>query len=172
MEPIALGLLGNFLAMNQAFGRTRRRRSPVINLASLIDVMFLLLIFFMVSTVFRNNAGIDIALPAATTSAEQQVAPHEIFIQGSGAITFRDRPGITLEALEAEMRALLQQEPDARLALSADESADYKSFIAVIDLARRVGGEKLIIRTQLPEGVAASPAKDDGTAPTPPFRNP
>lgn len=158
--------------MNQAFGRTRRRRSPVINLASLIDVMFLLLIFFMVSTVFRNNAGIDIALPAAATAAEQQEAPHEIFIQDSGAITFGDTPGITLEALEVEMRALLQQDPDARLALSADENADYKSFIAVIDLARRVGGEKLIIRTQLPEGVGAAPAENDGLAPVPPLRNP
>lgn len=135
--------------MNQAFGRANRPRRPSINLASLIDVMFLLLIFFMVSSVFRNSAGIDITLPTAATSAEQQEVPYEIFIQDSGAITFRDTPGITLEVLEAEMKALLAKEPDARLALSADEEADYKSFIAVIDLARRVGGEKLIIRTQL-----------------------
>lgn len=158
--------------MNQAFGRTRRRRSPTINLASLIDVMFLLLIFFMVSTVFRNSAGIDITLPTAASSADQQEAPYEIFIQDSGAITFRDTPGITLEGLEAEMKALLQQEPDARLALSADEKADYKSFIAVIDLARRVGGEKLIIRTQLPEGAPAPVSQGTGDAPLSPLRNP
>lgn len=158
--------------MNQAFGRTRRRRSPTINLASLIDVMFLLLIFFMVSTVFRNSAGIDITLPTAASSAEQHEAPYEIFIQDSGAITFRDTPGITLEGLEAEMKALLQQEPDARLALSADEKADYKSFIAVIDLARRVGGEKLIIRTQIPEGVPGATAPEGGSALQTPLRNP
>lgn len=140
--------------MNQAFGRANRPRRPNINLASLIDVMFLLIIFFMVSTVFRNNSGIDITLPAAATSAEQQEAPYEIFIQDTGAITFRDSPEITLETLEAEMKALLAREPDARLALSADENADYKSFIAVIDLARRVGGEKLIIRTQPAGGTA------------------
>jgi biopolymer transport protein ExbD len=144
--------------MNQAFGRANRPRRPSINLASLIDVMFLLLIFFMVSSVFRNSAGIDITLPTAATSAEQQEVPYEIFIQDSGAITFRDTPGITLDALEAEMKALLAKEPDARLALSADEKADYKSFIAVIDLARRVGGEKLIIRTQLEGGVAGQAA--------------
>ena len=154
--------------MNQAFGRAHRPRRPSINLASLIDVMFLLLIFFMVSTVFRNSAGIDITLPAAASSAEQQEAPYEIFIQDTGDITFRDTPGISMEALETQMRALLAQEPDARLALSADEKADYKSFIAVIDLARRVGGEKLIIRTQLtgaspetagPGGDGARPGK-------------
>lgn len=149
--------------MNQAFGRANRPRRPSINLASLIDVMFLLLIFFMVSTVFRNSAGIDITLPTAATSAEQQEAPYEIFIQDTGAITFRDTPGITLEVLEAEMKALLAKEPDARLALSADEKSDYRSFIAVIDLARRVGGEKLIIRTQLENGVAGEAATGQPT---------
>jgi biopolymer transport protein ExbD len=152
--------------MNQAFGRANRPRRPSINLASLIDVMFLLLIFFMVSSVFRNSAGIDITLPTAATSAEQQEVPYEIFIQDSGAITFRDTPGITMDALEAEMTALLAKEPDARLALSADEKADYKYFIAVIDLARRVGGEKLIIRTQL-ENVGAGQA-----TPVDPVTNP
>ncbi len=147
--------------MNQAFGRANRPRRPSINLASLIDVMFLLLIFFMVSTVFRNSAGIDITLPAAATSAEQQEVPYEIFIQDTGAITFRDTPGITLEVLEREMKALLAKEPDARLALSADEKSDYKSFIAVIDLARRVGGEKLIIRTQLENGGTGQVAPAD-----------
>ncbi|MBL7647506.1 MAG: biopolymer transporter ExbD [Candidatus Hydrogenedentes bacterium] len=155
--------------MNQAFGRANRPRRPSINLASLIDVMFLLLIFFMVSSVFRNSAGIDITLPSAATSAEQQEAPYEIFIQDSGAITFRDTPGINLETLESEMKALLAKEPDARLALSADENSDYKSFIAVIDLARRVGGEKLIIRTQLEGGEGGKETK--GTA-AGPVRNP
>lgn len=151
--------------MNQAFGRANRPRRPSINLASLIDVMFLLLIFFMVSSVFRNSAGIDITLPTAATSAEQPEAPYEIFIQDSGAITFRDTPGITLDTLESEMKALLAKEPDARLALSADEKSDYKSFIAVIDLARRVGGEKLIIRTQLEEGRAGQGANEAAGGP-------
>lgn len=158
--------------MNQAFGRVRRPRRPHINLASLIDVMFLLLIFFMVSSVFRNSAGIDITLPSAATSVEQQEAPYEIFVQDSGAITFRDTQGITLQALESEMKALLESEPDARLALNADEHSDWKSVIAVIDLARRVGGEKLIIRTQLPQGTEPSPSTGSSQAPELPVRNP
>lgn len=146
--------------MKQAFGRVGRPRRPSINLTSLIDVMFLLLIFFMLSTVFKNNAAMDITLPAAATAtdADQKEPPHEIFVQRTGDITFGDTPNITLEALEAELRALLQKKPDAKLALSADEKADYKSFIAVIDLARRVGGEKLIIRTQMPTDAKAPKA--------------
>lgn len=142
--------------MNQAFGRARRPRRPTINITSLIDVMFLLLIFFMVSSVFRENAGIDITLPSAATATEHEEAPYEIFIEQSGTITFRETPGISLEELEARLEALLAEEPDARLALSADGSANTDRFVAVIDLARRVGGEKLIIRTQPPDAGAPS----------------
>ncbi len=113
--------------------------------------MFLLLIFFMVSSVFRNNAGIDITLPSASTATEQQEAPYKILIQESGAITFRDTPGISIEELESQMRELLAQEPDARIALSADGDARTEEFVAVLDLARRVGGKQLIIATQRPE---------------------
>lgn len=143
--------------MNHAFGRPRRPRRPSINITSLIDVMFLLLIFFMVSSVFRTNAGIDITLPAASTASEQQEAPYEIFIEESGKIIFGDTPGITLPELEEKMRRIVQQEPAARMALSADEGADYKDFVAVIDMARRVGGDQLIIRTQKepPGGIPA-----------------
>lgn len=138
--------------MNNAFGRPRKPRRPHINITSLIDVMFLLLIFFMVSSVFRESAGIDITLPTAATATEQQDAPYEIYIEASGAITFRDEPGIDLEQLEARLRSLLEEEPDARIALSADGESATERFVAVIDLARRIGGKQLIIKTQLPGG--------------------
>ena len=134
--------------MNNAFGRPRKSRRQIIDITSLIDVMFLLLIFFMVSTVFRNSTGIDITLPSASTASDLAATPYEIFVQESGAITFREREGISLEELERQMRALLAEEPGARLALSADANADYAQFVAVIDLARKVGGEQLIIRTE------------------------
>lgn len=111
--------------------------------------MFLLLIFFMVSSVFRTSTGIDITLPTASTASDQQDAPYEIFIEASGDIVFRDAPAMNLGTLEEELRTLLEEEPDAPMALSADEEADYKDFIAVIDLARRLGAEQLIIRTKL-----------------------
>jgi len=113
--------------------------------------MFLLLIFFMVSSVFRNNAGIDITLPTASTATDQLEAPYEIIIQESGAITFDGTPGISIDELEVQMRALLEQEPDARISLSADGDARTEEFVAVLDLARRVGGKQLIIATERPK---------------------
>jgi len=136
--------------MNNAFGRTRQRRRPTINITSLIDVMFLLLIFFMVSSVFRDTIGMDITLPAAATATEQQEAPYAIYITGEGSITFREQEGLSLEALEVALRELLTSEPEARVALTADARSAYEDFVAVIDIARKTGGKKLIIHTQPP----------------------
>ena len=146
--------------MNNAFGRARKPRRPNINITSLIDVMFLLLIFFMVSSVFRDNAGIDIMLPSAVTATDQQDAPHEIYIDSDGSIEFQGATGITLETLEAQLREFLASEPGARMALSADGGADTKDFVAVIDLARKVGGEQLIMRTRRAD---APPAPEEQT---------
>ena len=142
--------------MNNAFGRTRQRRRPFINITSLIDVMFLLLIFFMVSSVFRDTIGLDITLPAAATATEQQEAPHDIFVTSDGTITFDKQEGLSMEGLEQSLRELLDQEPDARLALTADAQSEYADFIAVIDIARKAGGAKLIIHTK-PQETAPKP---------------
>lgn len=137
--------------MNNAFGRPQKRRQPVINITSLIDVMFLLLIFFMVSSVFRDTIGLDITLPAAATATAQQEAPHDIFVTGEGAITFDGQEGLEIGELEEALARLLQDEPDARIALTADAQADYADFVAVIDVARKTGAAKLIIHTKVPE---------------------
>ena len=58
--------------MSGPFGTNPPRRRPLINITPLIDVMFLLLIFFMVSSTFRSEFGIDVALPTAQTAAAQE----------------------------------------------------------------------------------------------------
>jgi biopolymer transport protein ExbD len=135
--------------MKNAFGRSRARRKPTINITSLIDVMFLLLIFFMVSSVFRDTVGLNITLPAAATADKQEEIPHEIFITSDGGITFDKQEGLTLEELESALGDLIADDPAARMALTADAQSAYEDFVAVIDIARKVGGDKLIIHTKI-----------------------
>ena len=66
--------------MDGAFNTRRRKRRPAITITPLIDVVFLLLIFFMVSTTFGEPAAIDITLPAAETGADQERPPYEIAV--------------------------------------------------------------------------------------------
>lgn len=127
----------------------RRGRRPTINITSLIDVMFLLLIFFMVSSTFREQIGIDITLPAAATATEQQPAQHVITVRADGAILFGPNQTVTSpEQLRQALQELLAADPETVLLLRADEAAAFQDVITVIDITRSVGGSRLIIPTQ------------------------
>ena len=72
--------------MDGAFGARKSRKKPAINITPLIDVMFLLIIFFMVSSTFREQLGIDISLPLAETATEQERSPYEIAVRADGTL--------------------------------------------------------------------------------------
>ncbi len=144
--------------MDGAFGAPRGRPGPSINITPLIDVMFLLLIFFMVSSTFRDQTSIDIALPRASSGAQLQAAEHEIAVTDTGAI-YLDDEALGPGALKARLAALLAEEPEAALLLRADEAASWQAVLTVIDVAREVGGAKLIVPTRLP-GPTDGPAPE------------
>lgn len=125
----------------------RHRRRPHINITSLIDVMFLLLIFFMVSSTFRTHLGIDLTLPQAETALEREVTLHEITVTQSGDFYFGQQR-VDETGLRTTMRQLLETDPEATLILRADARADFGRVVRAIDIARDVGGTKLVIPTQ------------------------
>ncbi|MEA3365674.1 MAG: biopolymer transporter ExbD [Candidatus Hydrogenedentes bacterium] len=135
--------------MNSAFrGRTRRR--PTINITSLIDVMFLLLIFFMVSSTCREDLGSDVTLPHAETAVEQTMEPQEITVTEKGDFFFGQQL-VDEAGLEKSIQELLRENPDAVFVLRADENADFGRVVRAIDIARDAGGAKLIIPTRYKE---------------------
>ena len=133
-----------------AFGLSRAKRRPSINITSLIDVMFLLLIFFMVSSTFKEQLGIDITLPQASTSTNQEAGIHEIVVDEGGGYFFGEAP-VSLEELRVALPRVLEEDPQAKLVLRADTHADFGSVIAAIDVVKEVGGTQLIIPTTIPE---------------------
>ena len=132
--------------MDAAFGTRRRHRRPIINITPLIDVMFLLLIFFMVSSTFREHLGIDITLPRAATGSEQAEDGHEITVKTSGDIFIGQRL-VSVEELRESLTALVAEEPEAVITLRADEAAAFQRVVTVIDTVRGVGGMRLVIPT-------------------------
>ncbi len=132
--------------MEGAFGMHRRERRPYVNLTSLIDVLFMLLIFFMLSSTFKNALGVDIVLPHADTAANQEGNPREIIVDAAGGLFFGTRK-LSPEELKTELAAIVQAEPNAPLLLRADKHADFQDVLTVIDIARAVGGAQLIIPT-------------------------
>jgi biopolymer transport protein ExbD len=137
--------------MSGCFNARRHRRRPSINITSLIDVMFLLLIFFMVSSTFRHHFGIDITLPEAETASDKEAGSHEITVNAKGEYYFGQEQ-VDEEGLRRLITETLRDDPDTTLILRADDAANFGNVLRAIDIARATGGSRLIIPTRyLPE---------------------
>lgn len=143
--------------MSKAFGAPQKRRKPTINITSLIDVMFLLLIFFMVSSTFKKeDEAIDITLPHAGSSTSQVLDYHEVQVDLQGGMFVNGEP-VDGTALKNQLKSILAEDPEAKIILRADAEADWQPIVEVMDIAREVGVRNLVIPTDRLEEVPASP---------------
>lgn len=134
--------------MSNAFNRPTKPRKPAINLTSLIDVMFLLVIFLTVSTTFRDQLGIDVTLPEAgsaeITPMDQDAA---IVVSAEGEYFFAGMP-VDEAGLREALTQWAERETAPPIVLRVDESAPSGRMIRVLDIAREIGGTDLVIPTQ------------------------
>ncbi|MBB3191586.1 biopolymer transporter ExbD [Halomonas cerina] len=126
----------------------RTRRDPVeVNLTPLIDVVFLLLIFFMVSTTFETRQALELALPESRAGGALPVSPLTVVVTAQGEYRVGER---TLgEAALTE--ALARQVERARahgLVVEADARAAHADVVRVLDRAGGLGIERVRIATR------------------------
>lgn len=128
---------------------------PEINLTSLIDVVFLLLIFFMVSTTFEQHAMLRLDLPEAQT-AESESVPDvvELIITDEGRLYVGERALVddrraTLQAAIAEQ---FEANPDAVLVIRADGEAPHRLVVRALDSAAAEGINRVSIATVEEDG--------------------
>jgi len=114
---------------------------PQINIVSLIEVMFWLLTFFIISSLFLSNPeGLPVNLPKATSSQPTQTTNRvTITIASKGQVSL-DRQPTTVEALAAQLTALAATRQDLIAAINSDESVDFGLAVAVMDRVRQVKG--------------------------------
>jgi biopolymer transport protein ExbD len=126
----------------------RRRTSQVPNLTPLIDIVFLLLVFFMLTSHFIRDEALAIDLPEADSAAliEQQ-KPIEIIITSQGKIIL-DNHELTLKQLENTLRSRLSQQKDKVVQIRGDQQAQLGIAIDVFDAARNAGASGIDIITQ------------------------
>lgn len=127
--------------------RTKARRKVIINITSLIDVIFMLLLFFMITSTFLEQPGIKLELPAAKTSANSEAQEVVLTVDKKGELFLNRRP-LALAELEAEIRKILPQMKDSTLVLKADQEISHGLVVRVMDMAKRGGVKKLIIGTK------------------------
>lgn len=131
----------------------RKPREPVdINLAPLIDVVFILLLFFVVTTTFTRETLMRIDLPEAvsgTTSDDRYNIPLEILVgqDGSYAVNGKTLAGRDLNALMAALIEVSEGDKDLPVTLSADGNAPHQSVVTAMDAASKLGFVHLRIST-------------------------
>lgn len=130
----------------------KHRRNPVsIDMAPLIDVVFLLLIFFMVSTTFREESQIEINLPQASNEPVEPVGePLEILIDKDGRYYVDRTPLINtqIDTLKRALRKAAEGRKDPAVIVSADAMSPHQSVVTAMDAARQVGLVHLSIATR------------------------
>ena len=130
--------------------RPQRPEPPDINLAPLIDVVFLLLIFFMVTTTFREEVGIKIQLPQAQGEAAAEQQALTLVIDASGAFYVNDRRVVdtqpdSLRKALGEAIGQVGPEADDRapgempLVLMADAKTPHQAVMTALDVASQLG---------------------------------
>ncbi|MCP4869876.1 MAG: biopolymer transporter ExbD [Proteobacteria bacterium] len=122
------------------FSHDRKRRPLILELTPLIDVVFLLLIFFMVSTTFVNEpSALEVDLPMS--SAPDMIVEGEdigITMTDDGRV-FVDGEGVTMEQLRGELRRIAQQAPTTQVVLRGDKGLEYQRLIDVMTIAHELG---------------------------------
>ena len=119
-----------------------------INIVPMIDVIFAILTFFIISTLYLTRSeGLPVNLPKAGTAQSQNSTPIAITIDEKGNLAL-NRKSTNLEALESQIEALIPSGKEVVVILNADEQVNHGKVIAVMDGVRRVRGAKLAIATK------------------------
>jgi biopolymer transport protein ExbD len=130
---------------------TQSRPEPDVNLTPLIDVVFLLLIFFMVSTSFVKQSQITIRLPEAESTAMVEQPPEQIDImiteQGTYLVNGRELINNRPETIRNALQRVSGGDSSLPLTISADANARHQHVVTAMDVAGRLGFVRISIAT-------------------------
>lgn len=121
-----------------------------INMTPLIDVVFLLLIFFMVTTSFPDQQ-LSLQLPGsetATTVRDPLPQIHQLNLYSDGRIQLNDMEINTPEQLQAQLQQAISEQDNPALLIRAEAQTAHQQVVSALDLARRLGIERVRIATR------------------------
>jgi biopolymer transport protein ExbD len=131
--------------------RPKDHEEPEMNLTSLIDVVLLLLIFFMVSTTFVDESRIKLQLPQASNepAAEQKKDPIEVAVTASGEYRVNGQTLINTSpaTLSAAVSKLAGERRDLPITIRADARSTHQSVVTAMDVLGRLGFKAISIAT-------------------------
>ena len=122
------------------FYARKHRQAPAVIIVALIDILIVLLIFLMVTTTFKQQPALRLALPESSQARKtgaDEAAPLVVSIDPKGILRFGgDETPVTVERLKEKLVAAVAKKPDLKLAISADKNAPIGQVIKVMDAAK------------------------------------
>ena len=119
-----------------------------INITPMLDIVFIMLIFFIVTTSFIKESGLEVSRPSNTPpkQVEQKTGPIVIKIDASGNITLKGRI-LERKAVEANLEREKAEKPDSPLIVAAHPDADTEALVLVLDGAKAVAIDSVSVAT-------------------------
>ena len=126
----------------------RRREEMIVDVTPLIDIIFQLVLFFMVSTTFVTSPGIEVDLPRSSSDTIlQDDSEIEVWVTRDGAVQIND-VGVDWAGLTSSLTNAQTSDPRTMVIIKADRDVDHGRVVAVMDLARSLGLSRLAIATE------------------------
>ena len=151
-----------------AFRRRKNRNIVDLNVTSLVDVLFLLLIFFTLTSTFKRAGELDLQLPEATTAGPVNAGPNghplNLVLTVQGTLLLDGAP-TTLEALPPKLRAFREREPERQVLIEAEKEVGHGQVVGLLDAVRAAGFTSVGIGVRVTESHPDSHVK--GAAPWP-----
>lgn len=130
--------------------RRKKRRSPRVDIVSMIDVMFFLVVFFMLFSTFKvTNEGIPIDLPRAAASQEQPASELIVTITEDGALYLNDAM-TNIDGLKQGVTRALANDSNLVVVIRADRDVRFDSVVTAMSALTEAGGPSLSITVERP----------------------
>jgi biopolymer transport protein ExbD len=133
--------------MKQFFNQVQQEEESEINITPMLDVVFIMLIFFIVTATFVKEAGIDVNRPDAATAVKQEKANILIAIGPNNDIWI-DRRQIDIRSVRPNIERLHAENPQGSVVIQADKDSKTDTLIQVMDASRQAGVYNVSIAAQ------------------------
>ncbi|RUO19345.1 biopolymer transporter ExbD [Aliidiomarina iranensis] len=127
--------------------RLREEEEATLDMTPMLDIVFIMLIFFIVTTSFVKEAGIDVNRPEASQATQKPSANIFIAIRENGEV-WMDRRQVDVERVAANLERLLAEQPTDMVVIQADEGARHGVVVEVMDQVKEAGIAQISIAAE------------------------
>lgn len=133
--------------MRKSFSRSQAEEESAIDLTPMLDVVFIMLIFFIVTASFVKESGIEVNKPEASTAQKQDRANIFVAISDADEIWI-DRRRVDERSIRAVLERLHAENPQGSIVIQADQKSTNKKLVAIMDAARAAGISNIALATE------------------------